>query len=507
VVLRRLTVAACVAAALSLVLGGMVAEPRVGRPVAVVGENAQPGARDWIGEPATGRAIEVYASATDALPGDRVAIHVSTEPAAAYRVLVYRLGWYGGTGARLVTCLPSCDGVDAGQPRPVPAPDDAGRVGAAWPATDELGVGASWVSGYYLLRAVLLSGPQTGRDATTYVIVRERRERSRVLVQVPVNTWQAYNGWGGKSLYSMSSTDGRRARLVSFDRPYAWSLPGGQGPRGWELPLVRFLERYGYDVSYQSDVETDKRPESLLRHRLVIVAGHDEYWSRRMRDAFERARDGGVDLAFMGSNAAYWQVQMEDDGRSMLAWKSSDDPNPDPLGKTTLFRELVPPRYECALIGVQHQGGRMLWDAGDYTVAPDAAGDPWLAGTGLRAGDVLRGLVSVESDTVPASQTSWSSCGNELTVFFRRDLGGDSRGDAVASRYSAPSGAVVFASGSLQFAWALDDFADDPEEGHGCADVRVQRFVQNALISMGALPAVSVRPAGWPRAGGRRGRP
>ena len=86
-----------------------------------------------------------------------------------------------------------------------------------------------------------------------------------MLVQVPVNTWQAYNGWGGKSLYPFSSSDGTQAIRVSFNRPYDWTLPGGQGPLGWELPLVRFIERNGYDVSYQSDVYTSYHHRSLLR--------------------------------------------------------------------------------------------------------------------------------------------------------------------------------------------------------------------------------------------------
>ena len=187
-------------------------------------------------------------------------------------------------------------------------------------------------------------------------MVRRFRSRSAILVQVPVNTWEAYNGWGGKSLYPFSSTDSRQAIRVSFDRPFAWFLPGGQGPLGWELPLVRFLEREGYDVSYQSDVWTSMHPGSLLHHRLDVVAGHDEYWTKAMRDAWDAARDAGVNLAFMGANAAYWQVRLQDAGRTIFTYKSMYDPEPNTALKTAMFRELVPPRYECELIGIQHQG-------------------------------------------------------------------------------------------------------------------------------------------------------
>lgn len=448
----------------------------------VVLENQRPGTPGWLGSVATDRAIEVYAGSTDALPGDSVSVHVSTVPAARYRLVVYRLGWYHGVGARQVGCSPSCGQDEQGAPQAIPAPDGDGRIVAGWPVTDTIAVNRGWVSGYYLFRAILTSGPQAGASASTYVIVREPSSRSAMLVQVPVNTWQAYNSWGGRSLYDLPGL-GPRARRVSFDRPYAWYGPGGQGPLGWELPLVRFIERNGWDVSYQSDVVTDARPASLLRHRLVVVAGHDEYWSRRMRDGFETARDQGVNLAFMGANDAYWQVQMEDAGRTVMSYKSLYDPNPDPWGKTAMFRELTPPRYECGLIGIQAQGVGLHWQPGDYSVVASSLNDPWMRNTGFTASTTLRGIVSVESDTIPGNQTAASSCGHALTVFFHRELGGDKDGNADATRYIAPSGATVFASGSHQFAWGLDDFKLGPDQGH-LVSHPLQRFMQNAFNSM-----------------------
>ena len=459
-------------------------------------ENSLQGTRGWLGPDARGRAAEVYASATDAIPGDQVALHVSTSPAASYRVLVYRLGWYGGVGARQVACLPSCDGSEQGAEQPIPPPDGSGAVRAGWPTTDTLQIGSDWVSGYYLIRALLTSGPSAGASATTYLVVRTLHSTAAMLVQVPVDTWQAYNGWGGKSLYPFSSADGRQAIRVSFDRPYDWYLPGGQRPLGWELPFVRFVERQGYDVSYQSDVFTDAHPGTLLRHKLDVAAGHDEYWTKVMRDAWEAARDAGVNLAFMGANDAYWQVKMEDAGRTIFTYKSTYDPESDPSLKTAMFRELVPPRYECGLIGIQHQGVGLAWQPGNYTVMPSATASPWLRGSGLRPGDVVPGIVSVESDTIPGNQTAASSCGHQLTVLFHRQRGDDKDGNADATVYTAPSGARVFASGSHQFSWALDDFAADPDEGHGFADPRVQRLMVNAFDEMTGqtLPFVAAGP-------------
>jgi hypothetical protein len=104
--------------------------------------------------------------------------------------------------------------------------------------------------------------------------------------------------------------------------------------------------------------------------------------------------------------------------------------------------------------------------------------------TGFTASTKLPGIVSVETDTIPGNQTAASSCGHALTVFFHRELGGDKDGNADATRYTAPSGATVFASGSHQFAWGLDDFALDPDEGHGHVSRPLQRFVRNAFNSM-----------------------
>src|SRR5205807_7488832 len=141
-----------------------------------------------------------------------------------------------------------------------------------------------------------------------------------LLVQVPANTWQAYNDWGGRSLYSgPNEPAGYR---VSFDRPFAGghdaAFRGEQAPLAIEIQVVRFLERNGYDVAYQTDLDTDRDPASLLTHRLVMVAGHDEYWTKTIRDAFDAARDRGVNLAFMGANIGFWQMRYEDDRQTIV---------------------------------------------------------------------------------------------------------------------------------------------------------------------------------------------
>ena len=147
-----------------------------------------------------------------------------------------------------------------------------------------------------------------------------------------MNTWEAYNDWGGKSLYTFNSTgpvvpaSGTvAAAMVSFNRPFANAIDVFQ----YEYDRVRWLERNGYDVSYQTDVDTDENPASLLGHRLDVVSGHDEYWSRAMRNAWEAARAAGVNLAFLGGNIGFWQARYAAGDRTLIEYRSAKlDPDP-----------------------------------------------------------------------------------------------------------------------------------------------------------------------------------
>jgi len=473
------------AASIALLLGAPAVAHAAAPPAppnAIVIENALPGSPDW--QRQQGGDIQVYGTEIGGRPGDAIHLHVST--AWRYRVLVYRLGWYGGAGAREVTCLPDCSSDEQGRaqsvpPSPVSALEPPLRAG--WPVTDTVQTDPTWATGYYLVETLLTTGPSAGRVATTFFILREPASSpgSRILVQVPVNTWEAYNAWDGHSLYNVN---GGRVYRVSFERPWG---PLAQSPFWWEIQLVRFLEREGYDVSYQTDLDTDRDPGSLLRHRLVIVAGHDEYWTMSMRNAFDAAVAQGTNLAFMGSNAAYWHIEYEDDGQTIFGYKSLYDPNPVLAQKTALWREIGRP--ECMLMAVQQQFITQTPQQLDYTVVAPPS-DPWLAGTGLNPGDTISGVVGREHDVINPFPESCFHPG--LTVIFHYDGHGlDQNGDAV--RFTAPSGARVFASGAQELSWALDGWRPDggistlvPVEAdrYASVDPRVQQFMRNALADL-----------------------
>ena len=413
--------------------------------------------------------IQGYASEVSAFPGNVLHLHVSVTPAARYRIQVFRLGWYRGAGARLLGCIPGCRTSKRGIAQGIPTPDASTReIDAHWRVTDLLRTRTTWVSGYYIAKLVLLSGPAKGKVNFVPFILEARARSSAILVQASTNTWEAYNAWGGKSLYPFNSTGGVAATKVSYNRPYD-SAAGTLF--NFEYPLVRFLERWGYDVSYTADVDTDQNPSTLLRHHLVVDSGHGEYWTTRMRDAFESAKSSGVDLMFLGADMGDWHIRYEDGSRTIVEYRNAQlDPDPDPAAKTVRFSQLVPPRPQCQLLGIQYQGGFRsdFPQPTDYHVNPDALKNPWFAGSGFTGQSTLRGLVGYEWDGIkPGCEPS------ALTVLFRAS--GPPDADAVV--YRAASGARVFSSGSLQFVWGLDDW----NQSTHYADSHLIRFMRNAF--------------------------
>jgi hypothetical protein len=443
----------------------------------IVQENAREGTRDWWGKHAPAHTIEGYPTQCSVRPGGRLELCVSTRPAARYRIAVYRLGWYGGRGARAVAAHPVAGDLQ-GTPREVPEQRPGPHIDSArWPVTDVISIDPEWTTGVYLARLILTGGEHAGLGALVPFVVRPPYGQvARVLVQQPVTTAQAYNHWGGKSLYVSNSSDEVAAVKVSFDRPYpSWTLGpeanlNTRWPFGCDYQLIRYLEREGLDVAYATDVDTHREPWSLAGHRLLMTSGHDEYWTSEMRDAFDEALIAGVNLACMGANTAYWQMRFEDGERTMVEYRwRAQDPEPERALKTELFRNLDPPRPECRLWGVQYQDGLGLpAEPRDYVLTRECADHPWLEDTGFEHPATLKGLVGYEWDALqqglePADATVFFHYENEL-----------SNADALVRR--DPSGALVFAAGSLQFSWGLDDWGRS-----GYADERLQRFMRNAL--------------------------
>ena len=430
-------------------------------------ENEKQGTTTWQRrDPASNREIEGYASATSINRGESIQFFVSTTD-PSYSMEVFRMGWYGGAGARLMT-----DPVSRmGFVQELPATDPAsGLIECNWSDPYTLSVPGNpgdptdWASGIYVVK---LTGTTSGKSSYIMFVVRDDRRPSALLMQSCVTRYQAYNNWGGKSLYNFNSLGGP-ARKVSFDRPYA-----GNGTAeflrtsGWEYNILRFLEKEGYDVAYSTNLDTHRDGPQLLLHRGFLSVGHDEYWSWEMRNNVETALARGVHLAFFSANTCYWQIRLESnaDGqpyRRMTSYKEAalaedplardGDPSNDHL-VTTLWRNAPVNRPEEELIGVMYGASPV---DGDIIIDDDSH---WIfANSGLSRGSRLSGLLGYEVDRIHAAQRP-SLVRLAHSPFTAAD---GETGFSDMTIYTASSGATVFATGSMQWAWGLDDWNATP---------------------------------------------
>jgi hypothetical protein len=453
-------------------------------------ENSRPGTRGWEIPAGAGTVITGYGSETSVAPGQDFHLHVAAPAGSQYQVLLYRLGWYRGLGGRLITCVPGCRSsrVAIAQPRPTTPDPVTGLFRAPWQVTDRVEISPGAASGYYEAKLEITAGAHAGAVGSVPLIVRQSpvAPGSAMLVQVPVNTWEAYNAWGGKSLYRFGTS--KHAVEVSFDRPFDQPQFDDVVTK-LELPWVRFLERSGIDVSYQTDVDTDRAPGSLLRHRLVFAIGHDEYWTQRMRGAFDRALALSTNLMF-GSNSGEWRMRYAAGRRTIVEWR---DPSIDPVHDMRLdngfFRTFGEP--ECALMAVEHQWAAqrsLAAPPSSYTVVGPSS-DPWLTAAGWVPGDRIQGIVGYEWDSlIPGCFTG--RVVPLMTALVAGSNGVTHSADMV--RATAPSGGRVFALGTMELAWALGDL-----QGRS-RNPQVVAFVDAALRDLTRPPeaASTTAPAG-----------
>ena len=476
---------------LTLLIPGMARSPVTATAAdnPIVTENQQPGSSGWqLGSMIaydTVNQIKGYASATSVPQGSSLTFYVTVNPAQSYSIDVYRIGWYGGLGGRLRLHAGPIDGVT--QPT---CPTDAttGMIACNWSPGYSFTIPSDWTSGVYL--AVLTNADGYQNDVV--FVVRDGRPAS-LLFQHAVNTDEAYNNWPndgatGKSLYDYNSAGANtvagspRAVKVSFDRPFA---NNGAGLfLNWEIQLVRWLERSGYDVTYSTDVDTHANGSELRNHKAFLSTGHNEYWSNEMVNAAASARDAGVNLAFFGADPVYRQIRYEASAagvanRVVVFYK---DAGLDPVQgstTTTQFRDDPVNRPEQVLVGVQFTS-EVPWGSNAPHVVTNSAS--WVyAGTGLQDGDGVPGIVGYEMDRYEPgypgpNATTWT--------LLSRSPFTDSGGNADYSNssiYQAPSGAFVFATGTMSWSWGLDSFDNAGIRTNVPTDTRIQQTTANIL--------------------------
>jgi PKD repeat protein len=566
---KSLTIAALAAFAAVLLLPHAArADISCPSDIPVVQENncSGPGSDGW-------RLIEYspnvagFATKTSVNLGESVTLklgRVNTSAAASVKVDVYRMGYYGNNGGRLITAASSAS----------VAVNNLFSGCGATNATTGLKSCSGWANSYTIPGAALpASGVYTvklttpgGLENTITFVVRDdsRVPNADILFALPTATYEAYNNWGGasggKSLYfdtgggetTISGT--QRAVKVSFDRPIDDPRQGNRfiGP---DFYLIQWLEKQGYDVAYTEDVAISQNPAQLKKAKVDMISGHSEYWSLEQMNGYLAARDAGVDIASFSGNTAYWKVRYEDGGRTLVCYKTvegsgssgsgevgANDWGPDgklgtaddalgldgkagtaddhPENSTTTWRDngappgdpnappggrVGPNMPENQLLGNMYYGAEL--QAGAFPLQIPAAsggnyaGDRIWRNTGISTGATTTigtnltgwewdaiptqaqylakqpaGVKPLTSSSIPLGQNvDWIQ--DEGRIYAKTPPPGQCAcGQAV--KYTAPSGALVFAAGTNDWANAL---APNP-------DSRIIQATYNILSDMTVQP-------------------
>lgn len=454
-------------------------------------ENEKPGTRDWMLsstriDPATKYRcpwVEGYCSHTSIASGDTLKIFVSTNPASQFTIDIYRMGYYGGDGGRLMTSLGPFEGKT--QPDPEIGPK---RVrDCNWEVSAEVRIPDDWPSGVYLGK---LTAEREGLQSYVVFIVRDDR-RADLVFQCSDNTWLAYNRWPSQfSLYD----DGKDQWYwgggvqVSYNRPYGkycqiFDAPLSTGSGEfllWEFPFVYWLEEAGYDVTYISNVDTHGNPATLLRGKGLLSVGHDEYWSIEMFNNVKAAVEAGVNVGFFSGNAVCGRVLFDESGRAFERVGVFGPP-----GGTREFAQMKTLKHERPyaneLVGA-HSTGPVTGGADWICTAPDH----WLyEGTGMQAGDRVPGIIGWEWHGDPAKIDGLEIVATGPT---QASPGNPNGGTYTATVYPGPRGNFVFNAATI---WWADGLSQPPgyvrpkvyTEPKG-PDARVQQMTRNVLTRM-----------------------
>lgn len=480
----------------------------------ITAENSLPGspASEWDIVGAGDASIQGFATQMSVNQGETAEFKIDTN-ATDYRIDIYRLGWYQGNGARKVATINTSATAERDQPNCalIDGTTDDNLVDCGnWSVSASWSVPADAASGVYIARPTRANN---GGASHIVFVVRDDDGNSDLLFQTSDTTWQAYNAYGGYNTYT-SGSSGVNAQKVSYNRPF--TTRGGE-PEDWlfsaEYPMIRWLERNGYDVSYSTGLDTGLRPAELLEHQAFLSVGHDEYWSQEQRDGVEAARDAGVDLAFIAGNEIYWKIRMEDstqdpadDRRTMVVYKEGTAA-PGAPGEhqrcyanftcdpsdvwTGLWRESPQSTSGNSMIGEPENSlsGQISWrsNTASIEVPGDFARMRFWRSTGVAALSpsgrlaLTNGTLGYEWNPETPRYASWYPPGRVLlsntTILSEQHH---------MSLHRAPSGALVFGAGTVQWSWGLDGEHDG---GGGPEDRNVQQATVNLFADMGAQPA------------------
>jgi PKD repeat protein len=571
---------------LLLLLGALLALPApAGAAVScpnsnpVVNENncMGPGSTAWQLNNYDPDGITGYATKTSVNLGEGVPLRIAVPSGSGNaEVTVFRMGWYGGAGGRLVyqnkkvaiTNDRECEDAD----------ETTGYWSCAnWETSLTVPGSSLPASGIYIVRIKDLSNNEDNQIIFT---VRNDARHSALLYKLPTATYQAYNYFNGHSLYRFNSagfktiTGTSRAVKVSFERPYVNDYNDANWFLKADFPMVAWLEREGYEIDYTDSVSVDQNPGQLLNHKTLVISGHDEYWSENEMKGYKAAREAGVNIASFSGNTAYWKVRYENGGRTLVCYKAVEgtkegevpdgskgvnDWGPDgikgtkddavgadgiagtkddnPQYATTTWRDngappgnpnappegrVGPDEPENSLLGSMYVGDN---DNFDYPLTVPAgntqdefASNPIWRNTGISetgSTTIGTGLNGWEWDSIPTQaqylsrepagvkRVSSSDTGTAPSppewiqdegLLYAATPPPGQPSTVSAVEYTAPSGAFVFAAGTIQWSWGLaPHYLDKPSENYedppvDSSDPRIQQATYNILAEGGVQP-------------------
>lgn len=459
----------------------------------IVAENRRPGTTAWQlsyvrTQNHRSKMIEGYCSKTSVRPGEKIDFFLSADPATPAFIDFYRMGFYGGSGGRHLLRL----GPFNVTPQPEPSIGKNRLRECKWPQTARLTIPDDWLSGVYLGK---LSCEKHRYQSYVIFIVRDDR-KCDLLFQCSDTTWQAYNKWPDE--YSLYDSDPPKQALnartwVSFDRPYGkypqvLDQPLSQGSGEfllWEFPLCFWLERYGYDVSYWSNLDTHGDAEGLKRAKIFLSVGHDEYWSLQMFDHVQRAiHQQGLNVAFLSGNTCMWLIPLSpsSEGRSdRVFYRAGRYGGLMEAEKPTMGPFELDGPNENTLIGAR-------------TVFPFNGSADWIAtkadhwifeGTVMRNGDAIPGLVGWEFHGDPAQIDGLEVIASGTTI-----NGAGKTATYTATVYPGPKANWVFNASTIFWSLGLSDppGLNTPYAHYGRPhgpDERVQKITTNFFSKCG----------------------
>jgi N,N-dimethylformamidase beta subunit-like, C-terminal len=455
-------------------------------------ENEKPGTADWLlqktrADPRTKYRcpwIEGYVSHTSLLAGEELAVMVSTNPPSRFLLDIYRMGYYGGKGARHMAGL----GPFQGKVQPDPAVGEERLRECHWEPATKFEIPKDWLSGVYLGK---LTSEHEGLQSYVVFIVRDNR-RADFVFQCSDTTWAAYNRWPSQyALYDNGVKQwywGPGVR-VSWDRPYGKycqivDAPLSQGSGEfllWEFPLAFWMEKEGYDVTYIGNIDTHSDLNRLMRACAFLSVGHDEYWSLDMYHHVQAAINNGLNVAFLSGNTCC--------GVIAVTPSSTGIPNRiiSRIGQYGPIQDAAVKGGFPELLDLKHNGPNEAMIIGARSTFPVTGGADWIcaldkhwlfAGTGMKKGDGIKGLVGWEWHGDPAAIP-----GLEIVARGKINSRGVT-GTYTSTLYPGPKNNFVFNAATI---WWSDGLSAPPGYIHPAAhgatpqgpDRRVQQITTN----------------------------